>query len=75
MDLLERRIVEGIDFFTSERSGERRNAVMRGDGVTALSAGALVGCTDDPAELALFERMCRVVLGGTRRPGSQSVAT
>ena len=73
-ELLERGIVEGMVFFTSERSGQFPNAFMRGDGGTALSEGALVGCTDDPAVFALFEEMCRAILDGTWRPGPRSAA-
>ena len=73
-ELLERGIVEGMVFFTSERSGQFPNAFMRGDGGTALSEGALVGCTDDPAVFAQFEEMCRAILDGTWRPGPRPVA-
>lgn len=72
--LLDRRIVEGMVFFASERSGQFANRFMRGGGGPVLSRGDLVGCTDDPAVFALFEEMGRALLNGTWRPGPRPVA-
>ena len=73
-ELLRRRTVEGMVFFASERSGQFPNAFMRGDGGPDSSQGDLVGCTDDPAVFAHFERMCGAILDGTWRPGPRSAA-
>jgi hypothetical protein len=72
--LLRRGIVEGVVFFTSQRSSQLPNAFMRGDFGPELTEGDLIGCTDDPEVFALFQEMCGAIRADTWRAGPRAPA-
>ena len=72
-ELTRRGIVEGIVFFASERSRQLPTAFIRGDFRPGLTEIDLIGCTDDPQVLALYEAMCRAIRADTWRSGPRSL--
>ena len=73
-ELLRRGIVAGLVFLASERSRQLPNRFMRGDFGPELTESDLIGRTDDPRVVALYEQMCRALRAGTWRPGRRSPA-
>ena len=71
-ELLRRGIVQGVDFFRSERADQTASRFMRGAVEPGLPRARLAGCTDDPQVFALYEAMCRAIGAGTWQPGPQA---
>jgi hypothetical protein len=72
-DLTDRGIVEGIVFLNSERGSQLPNVYVHGDYAPAFQGLDLVGCTDDPGVLALYQEMCAAIRTDTWRPGARPV--
>ena len=72
-DLTDRGIVEGIVFLNSERGSQLPNVYVHGDYAPAFQGLDLVGCTDDPGVLALYQEMCAAIRADTWRPGARPV--
>jgi hypothetical protein len=77
--LLDRGIVAGISYLSSERRDLTLNPYVQGSYGPTISSAELVGCTDDAGVFTLFTEMCNAIRNGTwvagaRQPSAQPLS-
>jgi hypothetical protein len=70
VELTRRGLVKGVDVLVSDwRRHQTRHPFIRDDLEPGLAEADLMGCTDDPRVVALYQEMCRAIAADAWRPG------
>ena len=67
--LTSRGLVKGIDVLASEWHRQVDHPFIQGQIAPGLAEADLIGCTNDPGVVALYEEMCAAIREGSWQPG------